>query len=265
MMNLWQQTLHLVGSGATAYILARNLCDRQTRPNLLAGFQLAEAGSVPFLERLSERAEAEGDRWLSDQLTRHANDERRHAQIFAQALKRMNCQAIAPQSRTPQATPKPATERRSSFFEAYYAGYSKEDLAPDRIDWAVFFASTHILEFDACRDFALLVRALPDTDDTALRHGLISIADDEKRHAAYLYEALTRRLAAREVQAAVDQWRSRKVDAMLAMMQNFMGQQGKMPTLATAAQETSAEQGDPDANPHRTHNNQIAELTAIAH
>ena len=38
----------------------------QTRPNTLAGFQMAESGAVPFLTTLAERAKAEGDNWLAE-------------------------------------------------------------------------------------------------------------------------------------------------------------------------------------------------------
>lgn len=241
-MNFWTHTLHLLGSGATAYILSRNLCDRQSRPNLLAGFQLAEAGSVPFLEKLSRRAADEGDEWLAERLQRHANDERRHAQIFSQALKRLNKQAIslsdraasdAKASDTSETNAGDTPPRRRTFFAVYYDGYSKEDLAAEAIDWTVFLASTHILELDACRDFMGMVRSLTgDSAEPHLRDGLLSIANDEKRHAAYLYEALERQMSAMEVTAVVEQWRSRKVDAMFAMVQNFMQQQGKMQELA---------------------------------
>jgi hypothetical protein len=55
-MNLFTHFMHLLGSGAAAYYSASQMRDRKTRPNVLAGFQLAESGSVPFLEALSQRA-----------------------------------------------------------------------------------------------------------------------------------------------------------------------------------------------------------------
>ena len=82
-MNLLTYSLHLLGSGANAYILDRQLRDPLTRPNILAGYQLAESGAVPFLEALRDRAANEGDTWLADRLTRHAADEKRHGLIFA--------------------------------------------------------------------------------------------------------------------------------------------------------------------------------------
>ena len=93
-MNFLTPLLHLAGSGAVAFISARSLRDLQTRPNVLAGFQLAESGSVPFLEALRDRAQAEGNSWLAERLDRHASDERRHGQIFAHALKQLNKQVI---------------------------------------------------------------------------------------------------------------------------------------------------------------------------
>ena len=93
-MNLLTHVLHLVGSGAIAYFSASQIRDPLTRPNVLAGFQLAESGSVPFLEALSQRAATEGDTWLAEKLAKHASDENRHGQIFANALKQLNKQVI---------------------------------------------------------------------------------------------------------------------------------------------------------------------------
>ena len=84
-MNFLTQVLHLAGSGAFAYYSAAQIRDSKTRPNILAGFQLAESGSVPFLSALSDRASAEGDTWLAEKLAKHASDETRHGKIFAHA------------------------------------------------------------------------------------------------------------------------------------------------------------------------------------
>ncbi|NJR66318.1 MAG: ferritin-like domain-containing protein [Leptolyngbyaceae cyanobacterium CRU_2_3] len=234
-MNLLTQFLHLVGSGAVAYITARNLRDLRTRPDMLAGFQLAESGSVPLLEALRDRAIAEGDSWLAEKLERHAQDERRHGQIFAHALKQLDKQVIDFKT-LPKETPdgKPDERRRSPFFEAYFQGYSQADLAPQNIDWLLFFASTHILELDANKDFARMATALPEGDVATanLKKGLMSIAKDEESHAAYLLEALHRRLPYGEVTALVDNWRTRKVEAMMAMVSNLLQKGGKLPSMA---------------------------------
>lgn len=234
-MNLLTQVLHLVGSGATAYITARNLRDRRTRPDMLAGFQMAESGSVPYLEALSQRAAAEGDPWLAERLTKHAQDERRHGQIFAHALKQLGKQVIdlkaVPEKK---ADGKPDERRRSPFFEAYYEGYPRERLTPDQVDWLVFFGSTYILELDACKDFVRMANALPDNDpaSSSLKKGLMSIAKDEEGHAAYLLEAMERRLPYAEVIGLVDEWRTRKVNALVAMVGNLLQKGGKIPSMA---------------------------------
>jgi len=230
-MNFLTQVLHLVGSSGTAFFLARSIRDPQTRPNTLAGFQLAESGAVPFLTTLSERAAAEGDTWLAEKLARHAADERRHGQIFAQALKQLNKQVINFQN-LPK--PKEGKEERqqSPFFAAYFDGYSQADLNPQQIDWVVFMASTYTLEVDASKDFARMAKALPsDIVSTNLKKALLSIANDEMGHAAYLYEALGRRLPAIDVSKVVDEWRTRKVNAMLAMVGNLVQKNGQTPTL----------------------------------
>ncbi|HEY9698121.1 MAG TPA: ferritin-like domain-containing protein [Trichocoleus sp.] len=233
-MNLLTQALHLVGSGAVAYITAAQIRDPETRPNLLAGFQLAESGSVPFLKALSDRAAEEGDTWLSERLAAHAQDEQRHGQIFAHALKQLNKQVIdfksLPQK---QADGKPDERRRSPFFGEYYKGLDFKDLAPERIDWLVFMGSTYILELDACKDFVRMAKALPDDAlSLNLQKGLLSIAKDEQGHAAYLREAMERRLSYAEAEALVDEWRTRKVNALLAMTTDLIQKGGKMTSLA---------------------------------
>ena len=241
-MNLLTQVLHIVGSGASAYITARNLRDAQTRPNLLAGFQLAESGSVPFLEKLRDRARAEGDIWLAEQLGRHANDEKRHGQIFAQALKRHHKQVIdfkqqSEQSQQQSQQQDKKERQRSPFFDAYFKGYSAEQLKPENIDWIVFMGSTYILELDASKDFVRMANVLPDDDlvTASTKKGILSVAQDETRHAAYLLEGLHRRLTAAEVANVIDEWRSRKVDALLAMVGNFVERQGQMRSLVQDA------------------------------
>lgn len=233
-MNFLTHILHLVGSSAVAYISASNLRDIKTRPNLLAGFQLAESGSVPFLTALGERAAAEGDTWLAAKLARHASDEERHGQIFAHSLKQLNKQVIDFKN-LPKTTAdnKPDERRRSPFFEAYFEGYSKESLAPDKMDWLVFMASTYILELDASKDFARMANVLPEDEPTSrnLKKGMLSIAQDETGHAAYLREALERRLPIEQVERLVDEWRTRKVNAMLAMVSNIIQKGGKTPSM----------------------------------
>lgn len=233
-MNLLTHVLHLAGSGATAYMMASQIRDPQTRPNVLAGFQLAESGSVPFLEALSQRAAAEGDTWLAEKLTRHASDETRHGHIFAHALKQLNKQVIDFKS-LPQKTPEgqPDQRRRSPFFAAFFEGYSQEQMKPAVIDWTVFMGSTYILELDASKDFARMANVLPEDELTSrnLKKGMLSIASDETGHAAYLYEAMTRRMPAADVQKLVDEWRTRKVNALLAMVGGLLERSGKMPSL----------------------------------
>lgn len=223
-MNFVTQLLHLVGSGAVAYISARNIRDSLTRPNTLAAFQLAESGSVPFLTSLSERAAAEGDSWLAQMLALHAADERRHGNIFAQALKQWDKQVIDFKSLPKPGENKGEKPKRSPFFAAYFDGYDADVLKPDKIEWPVFMASTYILELDASTDFARMANVLPDDDLRCrnLKKGMLSIASDETRHAAYLYEAMERRFSAREVENLVDEWRTRKVNALLAMVGNFV-------------------------------------------
>jgi rubrerythrin len=254
-MSLLTSVLHLVGSGASAYITARNLRDRRTRPDMLAGFQLAESGSVPFLEALSDRATREGNLWLAEKLAIHAQDERRHGQIFAHALKQLNKQVIDFKSLPEKAADdKPDERRRSPFFEAYFHGYDRADLRPENIDWTVFFASTHILELDACKDFMRMADALPDTDKASLnlKQGLVSIANDEQRHAAYLLEAMERQLPYVQVVALVDEWRSRKVNAMIAMVSNLLQKGGKLPSMAQDGVPTELTDDSPHEVPAET-------------
>lgn len=226
-MNFLTNLLHIAGSGAVAYISARNLRDPLTRPNTLAGLQLAESGSVPFLEALSQRAAAEGDGWLAEKLTRHAADEQRHGQIFARALKQLNKQIIDFKKLPKSPEGEQKKPKRSPFFEAYFEGYEPAQLKPDAIEWTVFLGSTYILELDASKDFARMANVLPDDDvpSANLKKGMLSVANDETGHAAYLYEAMQRHQSPAEIDRLVDEWRTRKVNAMLAMVGNFL--QGK--------------------------------------
>ncbi|MHC5726604.1 MAG: ferritin-like domain-containing protein, partial [Nostoc sp.] len=222
-MNLLTHVLHLAGSGVFAYYSAAQIRDSKTRPNILAGFQLAESGSVPFLSALGDRAAAEGDTWLAEKLAKHASDETRHGQIFAHALQQLNKQVID-FKRQPQTTSTNKAQQRSPFFAAFFEGYPQEQLKPAVIDWDVFMASTYILELDASKDFARMAKVLPDHDPSArnLKLGMLCIAEDETGHAAYLYEAMMRRMSATKVQKLVDMWRTRKVNALLAMVGDIL-------------------------------------------
>ncbi|XGV99703.1 MAG: ferritin-like domain-containing protein [Leptolyngbya sp. BL-A-14] len=234
-MNFFTQVLHLVGSGAAAFVTARNMRDPLTRPNTLASLQLAESGSVPFLEALRDRAAAEGDTWLAERLARHANDERRHGQIFAQALKQLNKQVIDFKTAPKPANTdeKPEERKRNPFFAAYFEGYTQADLKPEAIDWIAFLGSTYILELDASKDFVRMANVLPEDETISanLKKGILSVASDETGHAAYLREALERRLTHSEVEAVIDSWRTRKVNAILAMVGSFIQKSGQSPSL----------------------------------
>jgi hypothetical protein len=112
-------------------------------------------------------------------------------------------------------------------------GYSQEQLKPENIDWDVFMASTYILELDASKDFARMANVLPEDDPIArnLKLGMLSIAQDETGHAAYLYEAMTRRMSAMQVQKLVDEWRTRKTNALLAFAGNMLQRNDNRPSL----------------------------------
>ena len=242
-MNLFTNFMHLLGSGAAAYYSASQIRDRKTRPNVLAGFQLAESGSVPFLEALSRRAAAEGDTWLAQKLAKHASDENRHGQIFAHALKQLNKEVIDFKSLPKNTDEKKPKQNRSPFFGTYFEGYSQEQLKPDAIDWNVFMASTYILELDASKDFKRMANVLPDDNasDRNLKLGMLSIATDETGHAAYLYEAMTRRMPILEVQKLTDEWRTRKVNALITMVSGLLQRTGNTNSMVKDAAPVESE------------------------
>jgi hypothetical protein len=93
--------------------------------------------------------------------------------------------------------------------------------------------STYILELDASRDFARMANVLPEDDATArnLKIGMLSIAKDETGHAAYLYEAMKRRMPETQVQKLVDEWRSSKTNAMLAFAGNLLQRKNRPRSL----------------------------------
>ena len=231
-MSLLTSILNTIGSGATAYILASRLRDPKTRPNTLAGFQLAESGAVPFLTKLAERAATEGDSWLAQKLTIHAADEKRHGQIFAHGLKQLGKQIMSREEITQKQSEK-KQQNSSPFFAKFYRGHDPASLKADKIDWLVFMGSTYILELDASKDFARMATALPDREpkSRSLQQSILSVAKDETRHAAYLYEAMQRRLPQSEVDALVAQWRQRKIDAMFAMVEDMLKTGGSSRSL----------------------------------
>jgi rubrerythrin len=237
-MDFITSILNTIGSGATAYILASRLRDPQTRPNTLAGFQMAESGAVPFLTKLAARATAEGDTWLAEKLTIHAADEQRHGQIFAHGLKQLGKEVktaaeIKQQSETKSNIKSNKAKNSSPFFSKFFRDYEPEALKAENIDWLVFMASTYILELDASKDFARMATALPN-DELKSRHlqqSILSVAQDETRHAAYLYAAMQRRLAQREIDALVSDWRKRKIDAMFAMVGDMIQTGGSSRSL----------------------------------
>ncbi|MBD2523914.1 ferritin-like domain-containing protein [Nostoc sp. FACHB-133] len=232
-MNFLTHILHLAGSGAFAYYSAAQIRDSKTRPNILAGFYFAESGSVPFLSALSDRAAAEGDTWLTEKLAKHASDETRHGKVFAHALQQMNKQVIDFKRQPQTTTTNKSQQQRSPFFAAFFEGYTQEQLKPAVIEWDVFMASTYILELDASKDFARMAKVLPDNEPTGrnLKLGMLSIAQDETGHAAYLYEAMMRRMSAAKVEKLVDMWRTRKVNALLAMVGGILQRNGETRSL----------------------------------
>ncbi|NEU81762.1 ferritin-like domain-containing protein [Nostoc sp. UIC 10630] len=232
-MNFLTNILHLAGSGAFAYYSAAQIRDSKTRPNILAGFYFAESGSVPFLSALSDRAAAEGDTWLAEKLAKHASDETRHGKVFAHALQQMNKQVIDFKRQPQTTTTNKSQQQRSPFFAAFFEGYTQEQLKPAVIEWDVFMASTYILELDASKDFARMAKVLPDNEPTGrnLKLGMLSIAQDETGHAAYLYEAMMRRMPAAKVEKLVDMWRTRKVNALIAMVGGILQRNGETRSL----------------------------------
>ncbi|MDJ0569283.1 MAG: ferritin-like domain-containing protein [Pleurocapsa sp. MO_192.B19] len=253
-MDFFTSILNTIGSGATAYIYASRLRDPQTRPNTLAGFQLAESGAVPFLTNLAERASAERDTWLAEKLTIHAADEKRHGQIFAHGLKQLGKQVMTRaemKQQTEQSEQKP--KNPSPFFAKYYCDYDPLSLKAENIDWLVFMGSTYILELDASKDFTRMARALSDwrshcaernreSKSRNLQQSILSVAQDETRHAAYLYEALQRQLSPIEVDEIVTEWRKRKIDAMFAMVGEMIKTGGNSRSLVKDVAPTEIEQ-----------------------
>ncbi len=240
-MDLITSILNTIGSGATAYILASRLRDPQTRPNTLAGFQMAESGAVPFLTKLAARASNEGDTWLAEKLTIHAADEKRHGQIFAHGLKQLGKQVKTADEMKQQQSKE--QKNSSPFFGKFYRDYDPNSLKAENIDWLVFMASTYILEFDASKDFARMATALPDDEPKSrnLQQSILSVAQDETRHAAYLYEAMQRRLPTLEVEALVAEWRRRKIDAMFAMVADMIETGGSSRSLVKDGAPTEIE------------------------
>jgi len=222
-MNLLTYFLHLIFSSGTAYLSARNICSSRTRRQVLAEYQKGESGSVAYLKALSQRAAQENNPWLSEKLARHAVDEERHGKVFAQALKQVidyeekehiNHVNSSNLALTPAGT----------FYTAYLNGYPPQQLKPETIDWTVFIGSLYILELDASKEFVRMANILPVNDplNMKLRTLIMSVAQDETRHAAYLYEALQQRMSEARVQQVIDEWRIRQINAAFTTAINVL-------------------------------------------
>ncbi|MFS0519506.1 ferritin family protein [Nostoc sp. UIC 10607] len=220
-MNFLTYLMYLASSGAVAYYSASQIRDSKTRLNMVRGLYLSESSSVKFLSTLSERANKEGDLWLAEKLKNHAKDENKHSKILAHALKQIDESIELDNIEQYKSNSK---ENEISLFSAYFDGYSREQLAPNCIDWNVFFASTYIMEFDASKDFVRMAKALPDNDPSIgnLKLGLLSIAEDEKSHAAYLYDAMMRKMTFPQVETFVEKWRVRKVKAIFKVIESVI-------------------------------------------
>jgi len=112
----------------------------------------------------------------------------------------------------------------------------------------VFFASTYILELDASQDFLRMANTLPEDEPRSanLKKGMTSIAQDETGHAAYLREAMERHLGESATRLAIDEWRTRKVNAMLSMVSNFIQKSGKMPSMVQEGAPVEMERQEPE-------------------
>jgi len=67
-------------------------------------------------------------------------------------------------------------------------------------------------------------------------------------HAAYLYEAMMRRMSAADVQKLVDEWRTRKVNALLAMVGSLLQRSGKTPSLVQMVSGRKSDGGEASAS-----------------
>lgn len=219
-MTFFTYILHLVFSGATAYLSARNIRDPITRRQVLAEYQVGESGSVSFLQALSERAARENDPWLSERLASHAADEERHGKIFGHALKQILNHESKNASQLQLSQNPVALTPSTSFYIAYLEGFNHKDLKPENIDWNVFLGSLYILELDASKEFVRMANVLPTNDQlsVSLKKSIMSVASDETRHAAYLYEAIKRRVGEAKVDKIIDEWRTRQIKASLSIV-----------------------------------------------
>ncbi len=219
-MRFFTYILHLFFSGATAYISARNIRDPITRRQVLAEYEVGESGSVPFLKALSERAATENDPWLSEKLASHAADEERHGKIFGHALKQLLNHEAKNASQLQVNQNQAALTPSTLFYTAYLEGLNHKDLKPENIDWQVFLGSLYILELDASKEFVRMANVLPTNDQPSinLKKSMMSVASDEIRHAAYLYEAIKRRVGETGVEQLIDEWRTRQIKASLSIV-----------------------------------------------
>ena len=78
-----------------------------------------------------------------------------------------------------------------------------------------------------------MANTLPEDESHSanLKKSMTSIAQNETGHAAYLREAMERYLELATTEQAIDEWRTRKVNAMFAMVTNFVQKGGQMASM----------------------------------
>ncbi|MBP5971186.1 ferritin-like domain-containing protein [Brasilonema sp. CT11] len=208
-MDFFTNLLRIACSGGAAYFQSRSIRDPMTRLSTLIEAQQVEYGAAYFIEALTKRATLEGDTWLAKNLTLHAMDEMNHGKIFDHALK--------------QLTQEKLERPRNPFYTVYLEGYAQQDLQPETVEWTVFMGSMYVLERDSSREFLHMANAIPEENRCLinLKKGMLKIAEDEKYHAAYLYEGMQRRMGS-AVDKWVDEWRTRQVKAILAITGDFI-------------------------------------------
>lgn len=237
MMNFFKRALIQTEARAIQYFSTNQIRNPATRANTLARIQIGETLSVDIIGGLSIRAKREGDIWLAERLAKHSVEEGHHAHFFDTAIRKLNKQVVIPKTENVKGNSNSFWADKNPFWAIYYRGYTQAQFYPNTADWLTFMASTHILEFDSSKVFVWMANVLPDDEPTSrhLKKGLLGIAEDEAGHAAYLYEAMTRRLPVAEVEKLVEEWRMRKVSATFALIKAFLLNGGELPLLVQDA------------------------------
>lgn len=208
---------------ASAYTLALLFRSEVLRPQILKVFERIEVVSLPDLRMLRERAKAEGKLQLYSNLREHVADEEKHSRLFNHALSKCNSKATLIDFDSIPI---------NQFADEYFKSFQNWQRHPKHCQWTTFFASSYVLEKQSYKDLTLMAKLLP-AKEHRLKCMLLLIAEDEKKHAAYLLQELQNYYSLPDLSKILDNWRKRRIVALIQIVTGAIFQRSNITQKAT--------------------------------